>query len=210
MARLPEAGPETGRRGRVEHCSDRCGCLWPALVFSLLALLAGCAGSATPGPPLPSTVAAPLVMATPESTTPVSRGAATTPATQAPASPGEAVVLEVGVNGEALEFDVDSLSVPAGASVFLSFDNSSIIYQHNWVLVAMGTKDDVSTAAAEAGPEYDWVPPDDRRVLAATGLLDAGVTGSVSFTAPAAGAYEYVCTFPGHNFTMHGEFVVTE
>ena len=131
-------------------------------------------------------------------------------ATQAPASPGEAVVLEVGVNGEALEFDVDSLSVPAGASVFLSFDNSSIIYQHNWVLVAMGTKDDVSTAAAEAGPEYDWVPPDDRRVLAATGLLDAGVTGSVSFTAPAAGAYEYVCTFPGHNFTMHGEFVVTE
>ena len=155
-------------------------------------------------------MAAPLVTATPESTAPVSRGAAATPTTQAPASPGEAVVLEVGVNGEALEFDVDSLSVPAGASVFLSFDNSSIIYQHNWVLVAMGTKDDVGTAAAEAGPDYDWVPPDDPRVLAATGLLDAGVTGSVSFTAPAAGVYEYVCTFPGHNFTMHGEFVVTE
>ena len=119
-------------------------------------------------------------------------------------------MLEVGVNGEALEFDVDSLSVPAGAAIFLSFDNSSIVYQHNWVLVAMGTKDDVSTAAAEAGPEYDWLPPDDPRVLAATGLLDAGVTGSVSFAAPAAGVYEYVCTFPGHNFTMHGEFVVTE
>ena len=189
---------------------DRCGCLWAAVVFSLLALLAGCGGNAAPGPQLQSTATAPIVPAIPESTTTVSSGAATTPANQEPASPGEAVALEVGVNGEALEFDVDSLSVPAGAAIFLRFDNSSIVYQHNWVLVTMGTKDDVSTAAAEAGPEYDWLPPDDPRVLAATGLLDAGVTGSVSFTAPAAGVYEYVCTFPGHNFTMHGEFLVTE
>jgi hypothetical protein len=28
------------------------------------------------------------------------------------------------------------------------------------------------------------------------------------FTAPAAGTYQFVCTFPGHNFTMFGDFIV--
>ena len=30
----------------------------------------------------------------------------------------------------------------------------------------------------------------------------------VKFTAPSAGTYQFVCTFPGHNFTMFGDFTV--
>lgn len=31
----------------------------------------------------------------------------------------------------------------------------------------------------------------------------------VRFTAPPPGNYQFVCTFPGHNFTMFGVFEVT-
>ncbi|MQG65022.1 MAG: azurin, partial [SAR202 cluster bacterium] len=39
-------------------------------------------------------------------------------------------------------------------------------------------------------------------------LLDPGASGEVTFTAPASGTYQFVCTFPGHNFTMFGDFIV--
>ena len=45
-------------------------------------------------------------------------------------------------------------------------------------------------------------------ILASTGLLDPGATEQVSFTAPAPGTYQFVCTFPGHNFSMFGDFTV--
>jgi uncharacterized cupredoxin-like copper-binding protein len=39
-------------------------------------------------------------------------------------------------------------------------------------------------------------------------LLNAGASEEVTFTAPAPGTYEFVCTFPGHNFSMFGDFTV--
>ena len=46
-------------------------------------------------------------------------------------------------------------------------------------------------------------------VLVNTDLLDPGATGEIKFEAPAAGTYQFVCTFPGHGATMFGDFVVT-
>ena len=68
--------------------------------------------------------------------------------------------------------------------------------------------DAVAPAGTAAGPANDWVPPGDSRVIASTRLLDPGTTGEVTFTAPAPGTYQFVCTFPGHNLTMFGNFVV--
>ncbi len=117
--------------------------------------------------------------------------------------------LEIGVNGDTLTFDKEKFEVASGSEVVLVLNNVSVINQHNWVLVQAGTKDDVSTAGATAGPANAWVPPGDDRVIAYTELLNAGATGEVSFTAPAPGTYQFVCTFPGHNITMFGDFVVT-
>jgi azurin len=141
----------------------------------------------------------------PEATPPPTPAAA---ASEPPASSGSGA-LEIGVNGDALQFDKESLEVASGSEVVLSFNNVSGINQHNWVVVQDGTKDAVSGRGTAAGPGNDWVQPGDADVVANTIVLGAGETGEVSFTAPAAGTYQFVCTFPGHNFTMFGDFVVT-
>ena len=116
--------------------------------------------------------------------------------------------LSIGVKRDALEFDTANYTVASGDEITLAFDNSSTVNQHNWVLVEAGTRDAVATDGIAAGPDHDWVSPGDPRVIANTKLLDPGATGEVTFTAPALGAYEFVCTFPAHNFTMFGDFVV--
>jgi len=129
--------------------------------------------------------------------------------TAAPVQVGTAPTLAISVVGDALKFDTAKFSARAGSEVTLKFNNVSTINYHNWVLVQPGTKDAVATAGQTAASS-GWVPPGDARVIAKTRLLDPGANDEVRFTAPAAGAYQYVCTFPGHNFTMFGDFVVTQ
>ena len=138
-------------------------------------------------------------------TTPPGTGGGETTEPPPPTGP-----LSIGVNGEALEFDTASYTVASGEEISLTLNNSSIVNQHNWVLVEAGTKDAVAVDGSAAGPDNDWVPPGDPRVIANTALLDAGTSGEVTFTAPAPGNYQFVCTFPGHNFTMFGDFTVLE
>ena len=143
-----------------------------------------------------------LILPTPGPVAPVTPTAA---AVVVPTQPPATVVnLTISVNGDALQFDDVSLTASSGAEVTVSFDNESSINQHNWVLVEAGTKD----AVAAAGPGLDWMPFGDPRVIASTHLLSPGESGEVRFTAPAPGTYQFVCTFPGHNVTMFGDFVV--
>ena len=132
-----------------------------------------------------------------------------TPTAENPVS-GVEISLEVGsVNGDELLFDKDFLSAPAGSNVTLTFTNGSDTQQHNWALVENGTKDAVATAGI--GYSYsDWVPTDDNRVFANAKLINPGESDIVNFTAPSSGTYQFVCTFPGHNMTMHGTFEVTK
>ena len=106
-----------------------------------------------------------------------------------------------------LTFDQDSLSASAGQEITLRFNNNAVTQQHNWVLVQSGTKDEV--AAAGLVDPVNWLDPNDPNVIASVQLLNPGEAGEVTFTAPAAGNYEFVCTFPGHNLTMFGTFEVT-
>ena len=122
---------------------------------------------------------------------------------------GPAGGIEISTEGDTLKFDHASLEAKAGSTVTVVFQNASTINQHNWVLVQAGTKDAVAAAGTEAGPGAAWIPQGDDRVLAKSGLLDPGGAEDVSFTVPAAGTYQYVCTFPGHNFTMFGDFIAT-
>ena len=118
------------------------------------------------------------------------------------------IAIAIGAKGEELAFDTTSISAHSGDEVTITFTNPSANFQHNLVIVQAGTKDAVATDGTTAGPASDWVPPGDARVIANTKLLDAGASGDVTFTAPAPGTYQFVCTFPGHNFTMFGDFVV--
>lgn len=117
--------------------------------------------------------------------------------------------IEISTEGDALKFDLAKLEAKAGSTVTVVFQNASAVNQHNWVLVKAGTKDEVAAAGTAAGAGAGWIPSGDDRVLAKTGLLDPGTTQEVTFTVPPAGTYQFVCTFPGHNFTMFGDFVAT-
>lgn len=95
-------------------------------------------------------------------------------------------------------YDPESASVQSGAPVTVNFTNEGAL-EHDWMLVAEGT--DVNTLTAE-----DALVPE-----AHSGVLPAGQSNTFSFTAPAAGTYQIVCTVPGHAPAgMVGTFTVTE
>ena len=129
-----------------------------------------------------------------------------TPTPVAEQGPGRRTV---SVIGDRLSFSTSFFTASAGEAVTMTFNNVSTINSHNWVLVQAGTTNTIASAGA-LWPLNDWIPPDDPRVIANTRLLLPGETGQVAFTAPEAGIYQFVCTFPGHNLTMFGAFLVTE
>jgi len=173
-----------------------------ALIIGLFALLAivglACGGTAPTPTPTPTSTPTPTPTPTPTSTpTPTP-----TPTPPRPSPDCENPTLEISVNGDAFEFDTDRFEVAAGAEVVPCFKNVSSGSPHNRVLVKDGTKDEVAERGLKAGPENGWLQLGDPDVIANVKLLGPGQEGEVRFTAPTAGTYQFVCTFPGHN--AHG------
>lgn len=130
--------------------------------------------------------------------------------TAAVTSEGNSVELKISsASSDELQFDTETLTASAGQQVVLTLANNAVTQQHNWVLVIDGTTDAVAAGGLTAGQDNHWVSPDDTNVIANTELLAAGESGQVTFTAPDAGTYQFICTFPGHNLTMVGTFTVT-
>jgi uncharacterized cupredoxin-like copper-binding protein len=129
---------------------------------------------------------------------------------------GSGAALEIGSDGDKLAFNKASLDAAAGKIFTLSFKNNASGVQHNWVLVKGGADvvDAVEAAASaqsrKARNAAAAVPAADTPgLLVALPMIDAGATGTVSFTAPAAGTYTFICTFPGHyQAGMQGQLVV--
>jgi azurin len=126
----------------------------------------------------------------------------------APKSEPSAGAIAVSVKGDSLEFDTGLIEVEAGSEVALYLDNVSTLYEHNLVIVTQGEKDAVSERGAVAGPDGGWLQADDPDVIGGVELLGPGGAGEASLAAPEAGSYQFVCTFPGHNATMFGDFIV--
>lgn len=123
---------------------------------------------------------------------------------------GGAATLDVQAPGEDLAFDPATLTVSAGQEVTINFANGSAVQQHNLVLVNGGESVAAQIAAdgITAGPGANYLPADQSNIIATTALANAGETVSVSFTAPAAGTYLYICTVPGHYPLMQGTLTV--
>lgn len=108
--------------------------------------------------------------------------------------------LTVGTDGENLAFNNVALTAKAGEKVSITFKNNSTALSHNFVLVKGG--DDVAAtvdeAASAAGEAAGYVPADKANIVASSALLAPGASATVEFTAPAAGTYTYICTYPAH------------
>jgi plastocyanin len=107
--------------------------------------------------------------------------------------------LAVSPDGENLAYKPAALTAKAGAPVTVDFSNVSTAQSHNWILVKGG--DDVAgkvdEEAATAGAP-DYIPADKANILVSSKILAPGGKETVTFTAPAAGTYTYLCTYPGH------------
>ena len=105
-----------------------------------------------------------------------------------------------------LQFNLATFDVKAGSRVKLVFDNDDDM-MHNFLVVEPGTADKVGEKAIALGLDgmgKDYVP-DLEEVLFHTSLLEPGTMEAIYFTVPSEpGDYVYVCSFPGHSFTMRG------
>ena len=122
---------------------------------------------------------------------------------------------EITIKAETLTYDTSEFTVHAGQTVKLTLESTSTLPKaaggHNLVILAKGT--DVAkfaTAAMTAQPN-DYIPQDaasKAKILAYTKLLDMKEKDTITFTAPAEGTYDYICTFPGHFAVMKGKMKV--
>lgn len=133
----------------------------------------------------------------------------------APPAGFESVDQEVSVRAlpGTMAFDLGSFSVKPGSRVKLTLVNDDGM-QHNLVVCAPGegVAALVGQAALALGAEAveKQFIPDSPEVLFYTRVVDPGESGTIYFQAPEEeGSYPYVCTLPGHWFTMKGVMQVS-
>ncbi len=153
---------------------------------------------------------------TPKSTSAPAAPAPATPAPAAlaPAAPGASGdVAEITIKPDVanpLAFDLKQFTVKAGQKVKLTFHNThpSVPQPHNICIGKPETNNKLLDAAMGMATAPDGMAkgfiPDSPDVLFHTKLLQPNMVEVLEFTAPAAGAYPYICTFPGHGILMNG------
>jgi len=122
--------------------------------------------------------------------------------------PPGTVLLKVGTGTRPDDnsYDLPTLTATAGARIKLRFSNNTDRKDeigHNWVLVRPGQEAEVVAGGKAAGDTVDWLNTDDPAIIAHTRLIEGGQSHTIVFTAPPAGSYTYLCTFPDH--FSHGQ-----
>jgi azurin len=102
-----------------------------------------------------------------------------------------------------MKYDVTSIDATAGQKVTVTLINigtlPKVAMAHNFVLLKAGTDLSAFATAALTHQDTGYLPPEMAdKVIVASKLVGPGESDTVSFTAPAAGTYDYICTFPGH------------
>lgn len=122
--------------------------------------------------------------------------------------------VNIGITGDdMMQYSTYELRVKSGSEVTLTMRHIGKmdlkVMGHNFVLLKPGT--DIPTfslEAANAGEDKDWIPNDGKDVIVHTKMLSGGQSTSITFAAPEAGTYYYICSFPGHSGRMKGKFIV--
>lgn len=121
-----------------------------------------------------------------------------------------ATVIELESNDK-MQFNKAEIKVKAGQEVTLKLVHTGQMPKeamgHNFVLLAQGTDLAEFAQEAMAAKETDYIPAGDA-VLAHTKVIGGGQSDEITFTAPAVGTYDFVCSFPGHYSIMKGKFIV--
>ncbi len=140
--------------------------------------------------------------------------AATEAATGAASASSEGQVIKLVIEGnDLMQFNLSELRVPAGSTVELTLKHvgkqTREIMGHNLVILNQGVDPMEFGMAAAQDKENDYLPPSLKdQVLVHTKLIGGGEEDTITFQAPAAGTYDFLCSFPGHFAMMKGKFIV--
>ena len=113
---------------------------------------------------------------------------------------------------DAMKYNTEEIRVKAGNKVKLTLRHigkmDKNIMGHNVVILKKGV--DMGAFAAEAATEKsnDYIPQDTDDVIIHTEMIGGGQVTTVEFDAPAAGTYNFLCSFPAHYALMNGKFIV--
>lgn len=114
---------------------------------------------------------------------------------------------------DAMQFNTAEIKIAAGRTVKLNLKHvgkmPAEMMGHNFVLLAAGTDVSAFSAAGVTAKDTDYIAASlADKVIAKTKLLGGGESDSIEFKAPAAGTYDFICTFPGHSGIMKGKLIV--
>jgi uncharacterized cupredoxin-like copper-binding protein len=132
--------------------------------------------------------------------------------TQKPASWGKPdFIINLGTK-QTLKFNPEQFQVKAGSKVQIVFNNNDDML-HNFVVVIKGTAIEVGEMAMKLGlqgQEKNYIP-ETSKVLYHTNLLQPHTSETIYFVAPdKPGDYTFVCSVPGHFYTMQGVMKVVK
>lgn len=120
--------------------------------------------------------------------------------------------VEITIEGtDQMRFNLSEIKVKEGDTVVLTLKHTGKLPKaamgHNWVLLAQGT--DVAAFATKAirAKDTEYIP-EGEEAIAFTSLIGGGEETTIEFTAPAAGEYTFICSFPGHYALMQGTLIV--
>ncbi|MEQ9265938.1 MAG: azurin [Balneolaceae bacterium] len=118
------------------------------------------------------------------------------------------VVIE---SNDQMKFDLSEIKVKAGDTVVLTLKHVGKLPKaamgHNWVLLSQGTDIAAFSQKAVRARDTEYIPEGDE-VIINTSLIGGGEETTIEFVAPAAGEYDFICSFPGHFALMKGKFIV--
>jgi azurin len=112
-----------------------------------------------------------------------------------------------------MKFDKAEIRVPAGKKIKLTLRHTGKmdinVMGHNFVLLKQGVDMAAFAGKAATSKDNNYIPKDaEQDIIAHTDLIGGGQTTSIEFDAPAAGTYNFLCSFPGHYMMMKGTFIV--
>jgi len=111
-----------------------------------------------------------------------------------------------------MQFDKKELRVKAGKEVTLTLTHTGkldkLVMGHNFVLLKQGTDISAFGNEAVAAKDNDYIPEGTDAVIVNTKVIGGGESTTITFDPPAAGTYDFICSFPGHYGVMQGKFVV--
>ena len=142
-----------------------------------------------------------------------SRSGGSSAAPAAPTSNPDApeVKLSIGTKGNTAYYDNEKLEAPAGSKISFTLKNSSEASSKqlfNWVLTKPGKMLAVVSAGQSEGADTDYVKANDENVIAHTKMVQPGASETITFDAPPAGEYPFICTFPGLYSRMKGTLTI--